>query len=248
MLHFGNWRNNSSEYDLSDEMYQAGLSAFFTRVYGWLFAGLALTMLTSAFVSGSVVGYAIASSLPLMLVLCLGEVALVIALKSRIGKLSKSAAIGIFGAYSVLNGLTLSVIFRFYAKADITKAFGFAAVFFGIMCVYGFLTKADLSKTVKILWAGAATIIIFMLVNLFLHNGALDFVICLAGVAIFTGLTAVDTQRIKASLYPQALSAPEGDAERVASNLAIIGALFLYLDFINVFLYLLRLFGRGGGR
>lgn len=163
------------------------------------------------------------------------EVILVIAISGAINRLSSGAATALFFLFAVVNGLALSPIFIAYTLTSIAKTFFITAGTFGAMSIYGYFTSNDLSKMGSILFMALIGLIIASVVNIFAHSDTLGWIISIAGVLIFVGLTAWDTQKIK----NMAAMAPMGSEGRLAT----IGALSLYLDFINLFLYLLRFFG-----
>jgi len=162
------------------------------------------------------------------------ELGIVAFLSFRITKMSPATAASAFLVYSFLNGLTLSVIFWAYTQASIVQAFLTAAAMFGAMSVYGLVTKRDLTTWGSFFFMGLIGIVICSLVNIFLHSNGLSFVISIVGVIVFLGLTAWDNQKLKT------MATVTGPMQE---NVAVIGALALYLDFINLFLFLLRLFG-----
>jgi len=163
------------------------------------------------------------------------ELGLVLYLSARIEKLSSATATALFYGYSVLNGITLTPIFMVYTGASIAMTFAITAGTFGAMSLFGYVTKQDLSKFGAFLMMALLGLIVCVVVNLFVHSSALEFGISIAGVLIFVGLTAWDTQAIKRM-------AAQTDQTGI-SKVATMGALSLYLDFINLFLYLLRFFG-----
>ena len=170
--------------------------------------------------------------------LIIAELALVIGLSAAIRKLSLPVATLMFVIYSVINGVTLSSIFLVYSIGSIAKVFLITAGTFGAMALFGYTTKKDLSSMGKILFMALIGLIIATVVNLFVKSSGLDLILCYGGVLIFVGLTAWDSQKIK-EMCMSAEYADEG-----AQKMALLGALTLYLDFINLFLYLLRIFGR----
>ncbi|MGA3115594.1 MAG: Bax inhibitor-1/YccA family protein [Syntrophobacteraceae bacterium] len=210
---------------------------FIRRVYNWMALGLAVTALTSLFTLNSGLIYSLLSP-GVMLVLILAELGIVIALSAAIGRLQSSTALLMFFAYSFLNGLTLATIFLAYTKASIASTFFVTAGTFAAMSVYGLTTKRDLTSMGSFLMMGLIGIIIASFVNFFFSSPAIYWLITYAGVAIFVGLTAYDAQNIKEMAYGGFAGSEE---ERKG---AVIGALRLYLDFINLFLLLLRIFGR----
>lgn len=207
---------------------------FIQRVYQWMAIGLMVT----GFVAMSVAGNpALLKALSggLFFILVIIELGLVFWLSSQIMKLSPGAAIGGFLIYSALNGLTLSFIFLAYTAASITQVFFITAGTFAAVSVYGWTTKSNLTSMGSLLFMGLIGIIIASIVNLFLRSTMFDLIISYIGVAIFVGLTAYDTQRLK-RIHQSGVGATE--------QIAILGALALYLDFINLFIMLLRIFGR----
>lgn len=213
--------------------------AFITKVYGWMFLGLLLTGLTAVFTasSESLVQFIVYNRI-VFLALIFAELGLVIYFSARIHKMTASSASMVFIFYSILSGLTLSVIFLVYTAASLASTFFITGGTFGIMSAYGYFTKRDLTSWGNILFMALIGLIIASLVNLFWHNPILYWVVTYAGVLIFVGLTAYDTQKIKKMGQELDSDSEEG---RKAS---IMGALRLYLDFINLFLLLLRIFGR----
>lgn len=167
--------------------------------------------------------------------LFIAEIAIVLFLSARITKMSSASAAALFYLFAVINGLALSSIFYVYTKTSIAKTFFITAGTFGGMTVFGYTTKQDLSKIGSILYMALWGLIIALVVNLFMHSTTLEWIISIAGVIIFVGLTAWDTQQIKTMAEQLPASS--------AGHLATLGALNLYLDFINLFIYLLRIFG-----
>jgi FtsH-binding integral membrane protein len=232
-----------------------GLRAHMLRVYNYMLVGLTLTGLLAlgtfnlattgdpqaavAMMPNGVMltqlGATLYSGLTRWVVL-LAPLGLVFFLSFRIQKMSVSAAQLTFWIYSALMGISLSSIFIIYTASSITQVFFISAATFGAMSLFGYTTHRDLTGWGSFLMMGVVGIIIAMVVNIFLGSSALDFAISVIGVLIFTGLTAYDTQKIKEMYYV-------GDDGAVAGRKAIMGALRLYLDFINLFLMMLRLFG-----
>jgi FtsH-binding integral membrane protein len=166
----------------------------------------------------------------------LAPLGLVMVMSFGINRLSPATALALFFVYAGLLGLSLSTIFLVYTGASITRVFFISAATFGAMSLYGYTTQRDLTGFGSFLFMGLIGIVIASLVNIFLHSSGLDWVISVLGVLIFTGLTAYDTQNIKEMYCPM-------DDGTVAGRKAVMGALRLYLDFINLFLMMLRLFG-----
>ncbi len=211
------------------------------NVYMWMAAGLALTGIVALGVASNprYIG-AIFSNRLVFFALLFAPVGIVMYLSARIGTLSAGAATLWFAAYAALNGVTLSIIFLAYTGTSIAATFFITAGTFAAMSVYAVTTKRDLSSISSYLVMGLWGVIIASLVNMFLKSPAFDWLISLIGVAVFIGLTAYDTQVIK-NWNAQAGYA---DDESVFVRVSIMGALKLYLDFINLFLFMLRFFGR----
>ena len=212
----------------------ARVQAFVRAVYGWMFAGLGLTAAAAAWVYLSPAMQQIITP-GVSMVLIVAELGLVFWLSFRINKMSPQAAASAFMVFSLLNGLTLSVVLFQYTAASVFQAFVVAGGMFGAMAIYGLVTKRDLTSWGSFFFMGLIGIILASVVNMFWRNSVLDMVIPFIGVFVFVGLTAYDNQKIKR----YALMA-EGDR---VTNLAVIGSLALYLDFINLFLMVLRLMG-----
>ena len=222
-----------AENEATLQRYVAGVMR---RVYGKMTFGLLLTALASYFVAHTEAAMSIFYSTPaIMWVLMAVELGLVIYLSARIDKISTTTATVMFYIYSLLTGLTLTPIFFIYTEASIATTFAVTAGTFGIMSIAGYVTKQDLSKFGSILFMALLGLIVCVIVNLFLHNTMFDLLISAAGVLIFTGLTAWDTQAIKRMCA-------ESDPSMIG-KVATMGALSLYLDFINLFIYLLRFLG-----
>ena len=214
------------------------VSKVMRKTFGWMTMCLLITALTAMGVVNSGLFYQIASS-GAMWLLIIAELVLVFVLTARINKMSVATATIMLIAYSALNGVTLSFIFVVYSPGSIAKTFFITTGMFGVMALVGATTKRDLSKMGSILFMALIGLIIASLVNIFLHSSGLDWIISLIGVVLFTALTAYDVQRVKRL-------ATESDLydDTQVGRLAVISALSLYLDFINLFLYLLRFFGR----
>lgn len=212
--------------------------ALMRKVFVWMTLALAITGLTAYGVATSPALLSlIFSSKVTFFGLIIAEFALVFAISGAINRLSLSTATLLFILYSVINGATLSTIFFAFSVATIGKVFFITAGTFGAMALVGYTTKTDLTSMGKLLFMALLGIIIASVVNMFVGSSGLDLILSYVGVLVFVGLTAYDTQKIKQMCQ----SAP--DAGESAQKLALIGALSLYLDFINLFLYLLRIFG-----
>jgi uncharacterized protein len=225
----------------------AGLRAYMIRIYNYMAMGVALTGVVAWITFNAAVtetagrlvltpfGQMIFSG-PAVLVLFLGTLGLVILISWRIDRLQPATALALFMLYAGLLGLMLSSIFLTYTGTSITRVFFISAASFAGLSLYGYTTQRDLSPIGSFLMMGLIGLIIAMVVNIFLKSSGLDFVISAVGVLIFAGLTAWDTQKIKEMYSPM-------EDGTVVGRKAVMGALTLYLDFINLFLFLLRLFG-----
>jgi uncharacterized protein len=211
---------------------------FMIRVYNWMTAGLAITGFMAFYVSNSPAMMKIIFGNPIMpIALIITQIGLVFWLATRVMQMSASKATGVFMLYAGLTGITFSAIFMAYTTASIFSTFLVTAGTFGAMSLYGYTTKKDLTSWGSFLFMGLIGIIIASLVNMFMQSSMMHMIITYAGVLIFVGLTAYDTQKIK----EMNILGNEGTEEDTKE--AIRGALTLYLDFINLFLMLLRLMG-----
>jgi uncharacterized protein len=224
---------------MTAEQIQAESQRFMVKVYGWMSLALMITGFVAMFIASSnALLELIIGNRFVFYGLIILELVAVASLAGWISRMSASTATMIFIAYSALNGLTLSLIFVIYTAESIASTFFITAGTFAVMSIYGYTTKADLSKWGNLLFMGLVGILIASVVNIFLQDEMLYWITTYAGVLIFVGLTAYDTQKIKATN----IIGNEGTEDD--SKEAIMGALTLYLDFINLFLYLLRIFGR----
>lgn len=225
------------EYNKNEYAVAQGLTM--TKVYGWMSLALVVSTVSALYTAGSesllqlIFGSQIA-----FWGLIIAELGLVLYLSARVFRMSFMAAATCFGLYAVLNGVLLSSIFFVYSIGSIAAAFGTTALTFGAMSLVGYTTKKDLSGIGSFLLMALIGLIIGTVVNMFLRSAMLDYLITYVGLFIFVGLTAYDTQKIK-----QAFAAGEQQGLDMR-NIGILGALNLYLDFINIFLYVLRLFDR----
>lgn len=213
-----------------------GLRAYMLKVYNYMASGLALTGIVAMMTASSETMLQTIFGTPLAWVVMLAPLGFVFALSFGIHKMSVTTVQTLFWAFAVTMGLSMASIFMVYTGTSIARVFFISASMFAGMSLYGYTTKRDLSGFGSFLMMGLIGLIIAMIVNIFLASSALDFVISAAGVLIFVGLTAYDTQKIK-SIYS------EVDEGGTATKKAIMGALTLYLDFINLFMMMLRLFG-----
>jgi uncharacterized protein len=212
------------------------------QVYMWMTLGLLVTTAASLVTLSTNVVSLLIESPGLMIGAIILELVLVIALSAAIMRLSTGLALTMFFVYSAVNGVTLSLVFLAYNLGAITMAFGTTVALFFVMTMIAHTTKIDLTKYGTYFLMGLIGLIIAMVVNMFLNSGPLGYIITIAGVLLFTGLIAFDTQRLL-----KMAQNPEIQAEGTAllTKLSILGALRLYLDFVNLFLFLLRLFGSG---
>ncbi len=219
---------------------QVVVNSFIRSVYNWMAAGLALTGFIALYVANSeTLMRLIFGNQMLFFGLIIAELGLVFYLSARIQKIQAQTATALFIIYAMLNGLTLSFIFLAYTATSIASTFFVCAATFGACSVYGMVTKRDLTGVGQFMFMGLIGIIIASVVNMFVHSSGLQVIISYLGVFIFVGLTAYDTQKLK----NMALTQPAGLDAGVVRKGAIMGALTLYLDFINMFLFLLQILG-----
>lgn len=226
-------QNQTQEHALEAKR---SLNAQYVRVYGWMFFGLLVTAITSLFVIETPLIYLVTNRITFLALIFI-ELGVVWSFSKRAFDMRYGAAAGAFLLYSVLNGITLSLIFFAYTLDSIVYVFGITSALFGFMSIYGMVTKDDLSSIRSMLFMGLIGVIIASVVNLLLQSPTLNWIISFAGVAVFLGLTAYDSQKIK-GLHSAFAGTPK------ENNVAIVGALELYLDFINLFLYILRILGK----
>jgi len=228
--------------DLQTLQQRGGVAAvqgdFMRRVYNWMGLGLALTAFVSLYTTSNphLLSLIFGNSL-VFFGLIIGELALVIILSAAINRLQASTATLLFFLYSAMNGLTLSVIFLAYTRASIASTFFVTAGTFGVTSFYGYTTQRDLTSWGSFFFMGLIGIILASVVNIFLHSPMIYWVVTYAGILVFVGLAAYDTQKLK-----EMALAGFAD-EETARKSAVMGALALYLDFINLFLMLLRILG-----
>lgn len=218
---------------------KAAQSALFRSVYLWMTLALAITGFTAMYIAKSYTFLEmIAQNSMMFWGLLIAEIGLVMYLSARIQRISFTTATLLFIAYSIVNGLTLSILFMVYTMSSIATTFFITAGTFGAMALFGYITKKDLTRIGSLCGMAVIGLIIAMIVNMFLHNSMMDMVISGIGVLVFVGLTAYDSQKIK-----QMLTGNDIKINETTQKIALMGALTLYLDFINLFIYLLRLFG-----
>ena len=224
-----------SSNGLINEQAGSRVQTYMSHVYGWMTVGLLLTALVAWFASSNMALIELLSKG--MWVLLIAELALVFVISGMINRLSGAAATTLFMLYSVLNGCTFSIYFKIYTSSSIASVFFITAGMFGALAFYGYTTKRDLSGFGRFLFMGLIGIVIASLVNMFANSDPLMWAVTYIGVFVFAGLTAYDTQKLKelGDGLPQ-------DDQNIFRRFVIIGALQLYLDFINLFIMLLRIF------
>ena len=214
------------------------LPVLMRKVYTWMALALVITGITAYGVATTPsLIEAIVMNRILFWGLVIAEFGIVIGISRMLHKLSLTTATLMFIAYSVINGATLSIFLLLYTAESIGMVFFITAATFGVMAFIGYITKTDLSKIGNILYMALIGLVIATVVNLFVNSSGFQLILCYVGVIIFVGLTAYDTQKIKLMLNEQS------SADESAQKLALLGALSLYLDFVNLFIYLLRILG-----
>ena len=221
---------------ITADIRDARVSAFLARVYGWMFLGLLVTAATGLAVAASPGFRRVLFVQGLFWVLGFVQLGMVIFLRTSVAKMAPATAAVLFMIYSALNGVTLSYIFLVYTAVSIVAAFVIAAGMFAAMSVFGLLTTRSLAGVGQFMYMGLIGLVVASVVSIFVLSDALIFLISVVGVIVFTGLTAWHSQRLK----EMAVALPDG---RIGSY-AVVGALSLYLDFINLFLSILRIFQR----
>ena len=212
------------------------IGTFLRAVYGWMFVGLGITAATAFVVASSPsLVLTIATNRPVFWALVIAQLGIVVLLSARVNKLAASTAAALFVAYSALTGVTISFVLLAYTGQSVFMTFVVAAGMFGGLAAYGTVTAKSLEGWGQFLFMGLIGVVLASVVGIFWQNDAFQFVLSFIGVIVFTGLAAYDAQRMKA----MALQTPSGQA----GSYAIVGALALYLDFINLFLFLLRFLG-----
>jgi FtsH-binding integral membrane protein len=234
--------NNSEAYVGYQDIHsvRSAVSAILKNVYLWMTMALAISGLTAMVVAGNAeLMQAIYAGRGTLFILFLVQFGLIWLISSRIGSMSFLTATLLFIAYSIVTGVTLSSIFLLFTTGSIASVFFITAGTFAALSIYGFITKKDLSTWRTYLFMGLIGLIIASIVNWFLASEMMYWIISYVGVAVFIGLTAYDTQKIK-----QLASACYAENEDTQNKVALLGAITLYLDFINLFLYILRIFGK----
>ena len=221
----------------SQAQVDVGLREYMLKVYNYMATGLGLTGLTAWLVAGNATLVKTIFGTPLYWVVALAPLGFVFYLSARLHKISFSKSQTLFWLFAVIMGLSMASIFLMYTPVSIAKVFFITSGTFAGMSLYGYTTKKDLTGWGSFLFMGLIGIIIAMIVNIFLQSSMLGFIISCVGVLVFVGLSAYDTQRIKEMYYAS-------DHPEISGKKAIMGALKLYLDFINLFIMLLHLFGQ----
>ena len=232
-----NWSNNQTTQatEAKTQAVDEGLRIYMTKVYNYMGLGLLATAITAYIGAASGIYVALAQT-PLIWLVVLAPLGMVIYLSSRLHKISASAAKTTFWIYAAMTGLSLSYVLLAFTGVSVVRTFLITAASFGALSLYGYTTKRDLSGMGSFLFMGLIGIILASIVNIFMQSTAMHFAISVIGVLLFAGLTAYDTQDIKRIYYA-------GDSRDIAEKKAIMGALRLYLDFINMFLFLLQFLG-----
>jgi len=219
---------------------QVQVNEFIRSVYNWMAIGLGLTGVVAFYVSNSETLLKLIFGNQLIFFgLIIGELVLVFTISARVHKMQASTATSLFVLYAALNGATLSAIFLIYTRSSITSTFFICAATFIVSSLYGMVTKRDLTSMGQFMFMGLIGIVIASIVNLFVRSTGMSLIVSYIGVIVFVGLTAYDTQKLRT----MALSRPDGLDSGTVRKGAILGALTLYLDFINLFLMLLRILG-----
>ena len=230
--------NFEKTYDSPYDDVDLSLKKFMTGVYSWMAIGVLITAVVALLMVKTGAVYSLLKS-SMFLVVSAIELILVIFFAMRVWKMSKTTATVVYLGYSALNGVTLSSIFLLYAKSSIASTFFVATIMFGAFSLYGMFAKGDLTRWSRPLMMGLFGLIIVSILNIFMKSSGLEWIISIAGVALFSLLTIYDTFKLK----QQYLTFNSNYDTAISENIAIFGALTLYLDFINLFLYLLRLLG-----
>lgn len=233
-FNYGKW-SDVSQLRTEDEIKQH-VSQYIAKVYGWMFLALMVTAVSGYYVASSeaMINFIVGNKIGFWVVL-IGQLFLVGYMSARINKISVQTATALFFIYSALNGLIFGILFLVYTPASLLTVFGITAGTFGVMSAVGYYTKQDLTKFGQIMFFGLIGLILASIVNFFMKSEMMYWILSYVGVAVFVGLIAYDTQKIKAYALME--------SEEMRKKGAILGALALYLDFINLFIYLLRLFG-----
>lgn len=230
-FNYGKW-SDVSQLRTEDEIKQH-VSQYIAKVYGWMFLALMVTAISGYYVASSeaMINFIVGNKIGYWVVL-IGQLFLVGYMSARINKISVQTATALFFIYSALNGLIFGILFLVYTPASLLTVFSITAGTFGVMSAVGYYTKQDLTKFGQIMFFGLIGLIIASIVNFFMQNEMMYWILSYVGVAVFVGLIAYDTQKIKAYALME--------SEEMRKKGAILGALALYLDFINLFIYLFK--------
>jgi hypothetical protein len=240
----GPWNQDAGGFSAFDSSVASSpaVISFFNAVYGWMAAGLGVTALTAWLVARDINSFAAALGGPMLIGLFVAQIILVMVISGAIHRINANVATVMFLVYSALNGVTLSGIFLVYAHATLAGAFLVTAVTFGAVSLYGMVTQRDLSRFGSLFLMLLIGIVLASFVNIFFASPGLYWLITYGGVFLFVALTAYDTQRLKA------LAMQTSGDTAMAARMSVVGALRLYLDFINLFLFLLQILGNANGR
>jgi uncharacterized protein len=230
--------SRSQPMDYSSGVRDNAVIHFFNAVYAWMAVGLAVTAGVGWYVSANIAQFRHFFSTGAMIGIVILELVLVVVITGAVNRIGSTAATALFVLFAAINGLMLSSIFLVYSLPSIAGAFIACAAMFAVMSVYGMFTKTDLTSMGKIMFMALIGLIVASIVNIFVANSALYWLVSYAGVIIFAGLTAYDTQRL------QGMALQTSGNAAMAARLSVVGALMLYLDFINMFLFLLRIMGK----
>jgi FtsH-binding integral membrane protein len=233
----------SQEYYSEPQVTEREVAGHLAKVMGWMCVGLLTTFAVAVLCYVPAVRRVIFSNQVNLYVILFAQLGVVMALGWARNRLTPALATVLFMAYSALTGVTFSMLALLFELSSIVMVFGITAVVFFTMSLYGFITRRDLTRVGSIAVMALVGVLLATLVNMFLQNAIMDYIVSLIGLAVFIALTAYDVQKIKA-VYMGATVSGHGEESDEVKKLAIFGALSLYLDFINIFLYLLRLFGK----
>ena len=228
---------NEPGYGYTGEMREP-IGVYTAKTFGWMALGLVVTFAVAFFIDVTPLVFILYGNGILPFILLIAELIVVGVLSARVHSLSVGGARALFFLYAIINGVTFAGVFFLYDLNMVIFAFGIAALYFGVLAAYGYITKRDLTRLGPLLFAGLIFLALFWLLSLFLPLSGFERIVCLIGLVIFMGLTAYDTQKIK--LY----YASFGGESEMGRKFSIISALELYLDFLNIFLYILRLLAR----
>ncbi len=232
-----------NNYSYNENISQNGtvyetLNSYYVKTFARMGVGLGITFLTSVAFYAFGWWQVLLSNAAVPFILAIAEIAVVVFLSARIDKMSVGTAHALFYAYAFLNGITFSSFFVMYSVNSLVFVFALTAIYFGVLAAYGYFTKNDLSHLGPMLMVGTIVLVVAGIVSMFFNFTMMDRIVCLVGLVIFMGWTAYDTQRIKGYYYTNS-----GSPER-AAKASVFGALALYLDFVNIFIYILRLVGK----